>query len=69
MRYGFLLLASTAILLSACADHSKTWDDAFGDCQAQAIKQSEYAGVQDDQRAGWISNYINTCMQKKGAKP
>lgn len=70
MRLGLLLLASTPLLLAGCAgQHSKAWDDAFAECQSQAIKQSEYAGVPDNQRAGWVSNYIDTCMKKKGVKP
>jgi outer membrane lipoprotein SlyB len=68
MRHGLLLLASTALLLSGCAQHSKAWDDAYAACQAQAIEQSENAGVPDDQRAGWEDNYINSCMQQKGLK-
>ena len=66
MRQGLLWLAAMGLLLSGCAGHSKSYDDAFADCQAQAIKQSETAGVPDDQRSGWIENYINGCMKKKG---
>jgi hypothetical protein len=66
MRQGFLWLASIGLLLSGCAQHSKAWDDAFAQCQAQAVEQSETAGVPDDQRSGWIENYTNSCMKKKG---
>jgi hypothetical protein len=69
MKYGFLLLASTALLLSGCALHSKAWDDAFADCQAKAIEQSEFAGVPGDQLSGWLENYTNDCMEQKGVKP
>jgi hypothetical protein len=69
MRFGILWLASTALLLAGCAQHNKAWDDALAQCQDDAIKQSETAGVPDDQRSGWIENYTNECMQKKGLKP
>jgi hypothetical protein len=66
MRHAFWLLATTALLLSGCAQHSKAWDDAFAQCQAEAIEQMETAGVDRDQRSEWQDNYINSCMQKKG---
>ena len=66
MKFGFLWLASTALLLAGCAEHSKAWDDAFADCQAQAVEQSENAGVPRDQIPGWQEDYIKSCMQKKG---
>ncbi len=68
MRLGFLWLASTALLLSGCAQHNKAWDDAYAQCQAEAIKQSETAGVPNAQIPAWEDNYINDCMQKKGLK-
>lgn len=66
MRHGSFLLASMALLLCGCAQHSKAWDDAFADCQAQAIEQSENTGLPRDQIPGWQDNYITSCMQKKG---
>jgi outer membrane lipoprotein SlyB len=63
-----LLLASTAALLFGCAQHSKAWDDAYADCQAQAVQQWETAGLPDDQMSTFQENYINSCMQKKGLK-
>jgi outer membrane lipoprotein SlyB len=63
-----LLLASTAVLLFGCAQHSKAWDDAYADCQAQAVQQWETAGLPDDQMSTFQENYINSCMQKKGLK-
>ena len=69
MRQGFLLLASTALLLAGCAQHSKAWDDAFADCQNQAIEQWETAGLPDAQHSDWQDRFINSCMQKKGVNP
>lgn len=66
MRLGVLLLASTVLLLSGCAMHSKAYDDAFAQCQADAMKAMETAGVRADQRSEWQDNYINDCMKKKG---
>ena len=63
-----LLLASTAAFLFGCAQHSKAWDDAYADCQAQAVQQWETAGLPDDQMSTFQENYINSCMQKKGLK-
>jgi hypothetical protein len=64
-----LLLAATAALLFGCAQHGKAWDDAYADCQAQAVKGWETAGLPDDQLSEWQQNYIDSCMQKKGLKP
>jgi len=69
MRCGLLLLASTALLLASCAQHSKAWDDAFAECQNQAITQWETAGLPQAQHADWQDRFINSCMQKKGVKP
>ncbi len=66
MRLGFLWLASTALLVAGCAQHSKAWDDAYAQCQAEAIKQMETAGVAHDQISEWQENYIKGCMDKKG---
>jgi outer membrane biogenesis lipoprotein LolB len=68
MRHGFLLLASTALLLSGCAGHSKAYDDAMADCQNQAVQQWETAGLPDSQHSDWQDRFINSCMQKKGFK-
>jgi hypothetical protein len=69
MRHGSLLLASMALLLAGCAQHSKAWYDAFAQCQAEAIDQMETAGVPRNQRAEWQNNYIDGCMQRKGLSP
>jgi outer membrane biogenesis lipoprotein LolB len=69
MRHGFVLSASTALLLSGCAQHSKAWDDAWAECQNQAITQWETAGLPETQHADWQDRYINSCMEKKGIKP
>ena len=49
-----------------CTQHSKAWDDAWAQCQSEAIQQMEFAGVAADQRSEWQENYINECMQKRG---
>jgi outer membrane biogenesis lipoprotein LolB len=69
MRCGLFLLASTVFLLSGCALHSKAWDDAFADCQAQANEQWQTAGLPWTQRSNWQNNFINSCMEKKGVQP
>lgn len=68
------MLASTALLLLGCAEHSKAWNDAIAVCHDQAIEQWETAGLPDSQHADWqdrfinscMQNFINSCMQKKG---
>ncbi len=66
MRFGLLGLAATGLLLAGCAQHSKAWDDAFAQCQAEATEQMETAGVAHDQVSEWQENYIKGCMEKKG---
>ena len=53
-------------LVWGCTQHSKAWDDAWAQCQAEAIEQMETAGVAGDQRSEWQENYISECMTKKG---
>jgi hypothetical protein len=53
-------------LVSGCSQHSKAWDEAWAQCQAEAIEQMEFAGVAPDQRSEWQENYISECMQKRG---
>jgi hypothetical protein len=48
-----------------CSQHSREWDDAWAQCQSEAIEQMETAGVAQDQRSEWQENYIRECMQKK----
>jgi len=54
------------VLVAACQQHSKAWDDQWAQCEAQAIEQLEYAEVQTDQRTTWRERYIGACMQAKG---
>lgn len=63
-----LLVVLLALLPLAwgCTQHSKAWDDAWAQCQADAIEQMETADVAPDERSEWQENYISECMQKKG---
>ena len=65
-----LLIPVVALLplAAGCARHDMAYDDAYAQCQGDATKQMETAGVAADQRATWQQNYINDCMQKKGFK-
>jgi apolipoprotein N-acyltransferase len=65
MKAGWLVLAPV-VLVTACAQHSRGYDDAFAECQAEATKQMEVAQPQPDQRSEWQENYISGCMAKKG---
>jgi hypothetical protein len=49
-----------------CAQHSKAWDDAWAQCEAEATEQMEFAAPDPDQRSEWQENYIRECMSKKG---
>ena len=49
-----------------CTQHSQAWDDAWAQCQAEAIEQLETAEVDADQRSEWLENYSQECMSKKG---
>jgi hypothetical protein len=53
-------------LAAGCAQLSNGWDDAWAQCQAEAIEQMEFAAPDADQRSEWQENYIRDCMQKKG---
>jgi hypothetical protein len=67
MRKSALWLASSTLLLFGCAQHSKAWDDAWAQCQAEAMEGLDAGGdIAHDQRSEWIRNYINQCMQQKG---
>jgi hypothetical protein len=54
------------VLVAACQQHSKAWDDQYAQCEAHAIEQLEYAEVQTEQRSTWRERYIGACMQAKG---
>ena len=58
--------AALAGLLAACQSHSAAWDDAWAQCDAEAIEQMEFADPDADQRATWRERYIGACMQAKG---
>jgi hypothetical protein len=65
------LLVAVLVLLplaAGCAQHSQSYDDAYAQCQGDATKQMETAGVAADQRATWQQGYISHCMQAKGFK-
>jgi hypothetical protein len=67
MRVWWVALAPM-LLLMGCAHHTAAWDDAWAACQAEAIEQMEFAGVDGDQRSEWQENYIAECMDRKGFK-
>jgi hypothetical protein len=54
------------LLVAACQSHSAAWDDAWAQCEAEAIEQMEFADPNADQRATWRERYIGGCMQAKG---
>jgi hypothetical protein len=57
---------ASLLLLAACQSHSAAWDDAWAQCDAEAIEQMEFADPDPDQRATWRERYIGACMQAKG---
>jgi hypothetical protein len=54
------------LLVAACQSHSAAWDDAWAQCDANAIEQMEFASPDDDQRSTWRERYIGACMQARG---
>jgi predicted alpha/beta hydrolase family esterase len=54
------------LLVAGCQSHSAAWDDAWAQCEANAIEQMEFADPDADQRATWRERYIGACMQAKG---
>jgi hypothetical protein len=54
------------LLAAACQSHSAAWDDAWAQCEANAIEQMEYASPDADQRSTWRERYIGACMQARG---
>jgi hypothetical protein len=54
------------LLLAACQSHSAAWDDAWAQCEADAIEQMEFADPDADQRSTWRERYIGACMQAQG---
>jgi hypothetical protein len=54
------------LLAAACQSHSAAWDDAWSQCEAEAIEQMEYASPDEDQRSEWRERYIGACMQARG---
>lgn len=54
------------LLVAGCQSHSAAWDDAWAQCEADAIEQMEFASPDADQRATWRERYIGACMQGKG---
>ena len=69
MRHALFGLSLLVLLLSGCAQHSQAWDDAWAQCQAQAIEQVETAEVDRDQRSDWIESRTQECMREKGFEP
>jgi hypothetical protein len=67
MRNSALWLALSTLLLFGCAQHSKAWDDAWAQCQADSFEALDAGGdIAHDQRSEWFQNYINSCMKEKG---
>jgi hypothetical protein len=54
------------LLAGACQSHSAAWDDAWSQCEAQAIEQMEFAAPDPDQRSTWRERATGACMQAKG---
>jgi hypothetical protein len=58
--------ALASLVLAACQSHSAAWDDAWAQCDAEAVEQMEFADPDADQRATWRERYIGACIQAKG---
>jgi hypothetical protein len=54
------------LLAAGCQIHSAAWDDAWAQCDANAIEQMEFADPDADQRSTWRERYIGACMQARG---
>jgi hypothetical protein len=54
------------LLAAGCQSHSAAWDDAWAQCDADAIEQMEFADPDADQRSTWRERYIGACMQARG---
>jgi hypothetical protein len=54
------------LLVAGCQSHSAAWDNAWAQCEAEAIEQMEFASPDADQRTTWRERYIGACMQAKG---
>jgi hypothetical protein len=65
MKKGWIA-AALMIVAAGCVQHAPGWDDAWAACEAEAIKQMEFAEVDHDQRSEWRENYIRGCMDRKG---
>jgi hypothetical protein len=65
MRH-MLILSGLALLLAACQQHSAGYNDAWAQCEAEAIEQQETAEPDPDQRATWREQYIRDCMARAG---
>ncbi|MGH6921118.1 MAG: hypothetical protein ACREJ0_25865 [Geminicoccaceae bacterium] len=57
---------ASLLLVAACQSHSAAWNDAWTQCEANAIEQMEFASPDADQRTTWRERYIGACMQAKG---
>jgi hypothetical protein len=66
VRTAALVGLAGLALLAACQSHSAAWDDAWAQCDAEAVEQMELADPDADQRATWRERYIGACMQGKG---
>jgi hypothetical protein len=66
MRRMLILLPGLALLASACQQHSAAYDDAFAQCQAQAIEAMEAADPPEEDRTTWREQHIRECMTNKG---
>jgi hypothetical protein len=62
----FILLVVLGPLAVACQQHSAGYDDAWAQCEAEAIEGQETAEPDPDQRATYREQYIRECMTKQG---
>jgi hypothetical protein len=66
VRAAQAMALAGVLLTAACQSHSAAWDDAWAQCDADAIEQMEFASPDSDQRTTWRERYIGACMQAKG---
>jgi len=62
----FILLFALIPLIASCQQHSAAYDNAWAQCEAEAIEGQETAEPDPDQRATYREQYIRECMTKQG---
>lgn len=60
-----IMLFALSPLVVAC-QHPPGYDDAWSQCQAEAVEAMERAEPDPDQRTTFQEQYIRDCMTKQG---